>query len=138
MSTSIAAPSETHCGGILFARDLMFISKITGTAAALGIRIEALSDVDELKRRIAVNAPRAVFLDLSCADLKPVAVVEVSSSDSGRPVFVAFGSHVDVKRLDEARSAGCHFVLPRSQFSATLPDLLKQLFGTSAPNADHD
>jgi hypothetical protein len=42
---------------------------------------------------------------------------------AGRPVF-AFGSHVDVARLEDARAAGCTEVLPRSRFAATLPQLL--------------
>ena len=34
------------------------------------------------------------------------------------------GSHVDKVRLNQARAAGCDEVLPRSKFSAELPDLL--------------
>jgi hypothetical protein len=39
---------------------------------------------------------------------------------------VAFGSHVQTERLQAARDAGCTNVLPRSRFSASLPELLQQ------------
>jgi len=42
---------------------------------------------------------------------------------------VAYGSHVDKARLDAARAAGCDEVLPRSKFSAELPDLLRRYLG---------
>jgi len=39
---------------------------------------------------------------------------------------IAFGSHVDKARLDEARAAGCDEVMPRSRFSSELPALLRR------------
>jgi hypothetical protein len=41
---------------------------------------------------------------------------------------IAFGSHVDKARLDEARAAGCDEVMPRSKFSGELPALLGRYF----------
>ena len=46
-----------------------------------------------------------------------------------RPIVIGFGSHVDVERLELARAAGFDQVLPRSKFSASLPELLRQTFG---------
>ena len=39
--------------------------------------------------------------------------------------MIAFGSHVATDRLDEARTAGCDDVMPRSRFSGQLPDILR-------------
>jgi DNA-binding NarL/FixJ family response regulator len=39
--------------------------------------------------------------------------------------LIAFGSHVDVERLREARSAGFDEVLPRSEFTRRLVSLLQ-------------
>jgi hypothetical protein len=44
---------------------------------------------------------------------------------------VAFGSHVDKARLDQARAAGCDEVLPRSKFSGELPELLRRYLGAA-------
>ena len=113
--------------GLLLTRDLMFTSKITGTAAALGLHIETVSTVDQLQLRAAEAPPRVVFLDLNCPDFNPSLVVAALPSE-GRPRVIAFGSHVDEARLNEARAAGCDDVLPRSKFSATLPELLRRVF----------
>ncbi|MGZ3385055.1 MAG: hypothetical protein ACXWNF_09120, partial [Isosphaeraceae bacterium] len=43
--------------------------------------------------------------------------------------FVAFGSHVDTEALAAARAAGCDPVMPRSKFSADLPELIRRFFG---------
>lgn len=37
---------------------------------------------------------------------------------------MAYGSHVDKVRLNQASAAGCDEVLPRSKFNAELHDLL--------------
>ena len=112
--------------GLLLTRDLMFTSKITSTAASLGLRIETVGNADSIKTRIAAVKPRAIFLDLGWADIAPQSLIEQLGTP--RPVVIAFGSHVDTVRLEQARDAGCDDVMPRSKFSATLPDLLRQTF----------
>jgi hypothetical protein len=39
---------------------------------------------------------------------------------------MAFFSHVQVELQRAAQEAGCDQILPRSQFTATLPQLLRQ------------
>ena len=113
--------------GLLLTRDLMFTSKITSTAASLGIRVDTVGTVEQLQLRAAEAPPRVVFLDLNCPDFAPSLVVSALPTE-GRPCVIAFGSHVDEARLNEARAAGCDDVMPRSKFSATLPELLRQVF----------
>ena len=50
---------------------------------------------------------------------------------------MAYGSHVDKARLDQARAAGCDEVLPRSKFSTELPDLLRRYL-TIIEELSHD
>lgn len=113
--------------GLLLTRDLMFTSKVTGTAAALGLRIQTVGSIDSLQSQAAATLPRAVFVDLSCTEFEPGAVLDRLKFQP-RPVVIAFGSHVDAERLELARAAGCDDVLPRSKFSSTLPDLLRRTF----------
>jgi CheY-like chemotaxis protein len=122
----LAIPDET-VSGLLLTRDLMFLSKVTGTAAALGFRIETVGAIGELQSRAEATRPRAVFIDLAAAEFDPRAVLERLNIEP-RPLVIAFGSHVDVERLELARAAGCDEVLPRSRFSANLPELLRQIF----------
>ena len=109
----------------------MFISKVTGTAAALGLRVDVVGTMEQLEAEVRTNRPRAVFLDLNCTEFSPNAVVE-SLVGVPRPRVIAFGSHVETAKLELALHAGCDEVLPRSRFSASLPDLLQQNLG--APN----
>ena len=117
----------TSPDGLLLTRDLMFTSKITSTAASLGLRIEVVGTVEQLNLRVADAAPRVVFLDLSLTDIDLVQIV-TALPIAARPQVIAFGSHVDEARLNAARDAGCDDVMPRSKFSSTLPELLQRVF----------
>ena len=112
--------------GLMLTRDLMFTSKVTSTAASLGLRIEVVGTEEQLGLRLSAAVPRAVFLDLSLADLDPVRIVAALPLVD-RPRVIAFGSHVDEVRLNAARAAGCDDVMPRSKFAATLPELLPRV-----------
>lgn len=111
---------------LLLTRDLMFTSKITSTAASLGLRFETVGNADSISVRIAAAKPRAIFLDLGWSEIDPRSLIEQLGTP--RPVVIAFGAHVDTMRLEQAREAGCDDVMARSKFSATLPDLLRQTF----------
>jgi hypothetical protein len=113
--------------GVLLSRDLMFVSKITGTATVLGFRVDVIASLDQFQVEVRANPPRAVFLDLNCAEFVPEVVV-ASIEGPSRSHVIAFGSHVDTARLAAAKKAGCDEVLPRSQFSAMLPELLRKSF----------
>jgi hypothetical protein len=108
---------------LLVTRDLMIESRVSGAAAAAGLRF--LSTTDCLKAA-GVDAPR---LRLVLVDLQPglqgLAQL-VDTLQAGRHVaVVAFGSHVATALLDEARAAGCHEVLPRSRLHAGLEEMLR-------------
>lgn len=125
MTAPFDAPPVVN--GLLLTRDLMFTSKVTSTASALGFRMETVGNADSVAARVADAHPQAVFLDLGWTDLDPRVLIK-QLGPAPRPRVIAFGSHVDVARLEQARDAGCDDVMPRSRFSATLPELLQQVF----------
>ena len=85
-----------------------------------------LNQVDDGK----LNEPvTAVLIDLDLADAALALVEQVKTHDANLPV-IAFGSHVETQLLDGARQRGADFVMPRSSFTANLPDIL-QRFGTA-------
>lgn len=116
--------TESEPDGLLLTRDLMFLSKVTGTAAQLGVRIESTGAVDQLLAR-AASSVRVVIVDLGVNDVDLRSLI--AGLPAQRPVTIAFGAHVDVDRLAMAQAAGFDLVLPRSKFSATLPDLLREV-----------
>ena len=110
--------------GLLVSPDLFFTSKVTSTAQALGLRVEIVDDSAAAVRRLQAGGVACVFVDLSAPRASVEAIIAALPPDSRVPV-IAFGSHVATDILDSARTAGAE-VMPRSQFSATLPDILKR------------
>jgi CheY-like chemotaxis protein len=122
-------PPDTPPPGILLSRDLIFTSKVTGTAAALGHRVLVAGAVTLAATMIEKWKPRVVFVDLAAGDLvEPAALLAFRQLAGPSTPFVAFGSHVDTDALAAARGAGCDPVLPRSRFTAELPELIRRYF----------
>lgn len=116
---------ETAADGLSVGQDLFFSSKITGTAAALGFRVDSVADLSQAESKLAQGRYRCLFLDLAMPGLAVDEIMAALPAD-GRPIVVAFGSHVDTARLRAAREAGCDEVMPRSRFSATLPEIMQR------------
>ena len=110
--------------GLLISPDLFFTSKVTGTAQALGLRVDSVDDIATAKSRLEAGDIGCVLLDLAAPRVS-VAELLTAMPDSARVPIIAFGSHVNVELLESARAAGAE-VMPRSQFSATLPNILAQ------------
>jgi hypothetical protein len=118
--------------GLLLSRDLIFTSKITGTARALGYRFLTAGSVDQATTVIEQMRPRLIFADLASGDLTaPPALLALRRIAGPEAVFIAFGSHVDPASLDAARAAGCQEAMPRSRFVAELPELIRAHLGDS-------
>lgn len=109
---------------ILFvSRDLMFESRVTGTAQALGVTVQTAGNVEGARKLAISTGCRCVLFDLSLGTEGLESLVADARAASGVPV-IAFGSHVATALLEAARDAGCAEVMPRSRFTAILADLL--------------
>jgi DNA-binding NarL/FixJ family response regulator len=131
---SVITPSdrdsiEARRTGILISRDLIFTSKITGTARELGCRILVAGDEESALSMIQCHKPRVVLIDLAAKEMTAsqqlTGYLEAGGSNA---TFLAFGPHVDAEALQAAERAGCDSVMARSKFSSRLPDLIRQLF----------
>jgi hypothetical protein len=119
--------------GLLLSRDLIFTSKIKGTAAELGYPMMVAGADSQARSIIEAYQPRVVLVDLAAGALvAPAALIAYQGIAGSEAWFVAFGSHVDVDVLAAARAAGCHDVLPRSRFAAELPELMRRYFSQPA------
>ena len=107
---------------VALVEDLMFRAKIDAAGRNLSIPVEFVARVDDLPRSCATE-PAAVFVELSPANLPAIARLKKGAKTRGIPV-VGFLSHVDKPLAEQAREAGTDRVLPRSQFSETLPELI--------------
>ncbi len=119
--------------GLLLADDLLWTSRISGTAQALGVSCLTARTADRLVELARQHQPACVILDLGMSGVKAAELVEaIRAAVPVAPRFVAYGSHVDTATLHAARAAGCDPVLPRSKMADGLPQLLSEWFGTTA------
>lgn len=122
-------PTAANALGLLLSDDLMFNSRITGTAKALGLTMKTARTTDALQTLARAQPPRCVVVDLSNPGLKIEELVRsLRDAATTPPYLVAFGSHVDAATLKAARDAGCDVVLPRSKFVEELPKQLAAWF----------
>ncbi len=130
MSDTPAVPIPDGPAGLLLSRDLIFTSKVTGTASALGHRVVVAGNIALASAMLARWVPVVVFVDLGAGDLVgPASIVTYRGLVPPETPFLAFGSHVDVEALDAAKAAGCDPVMPRSRFTNELPALVRRYFG---------
>ena len=106
--------------------DLMFSSKIGGTARAVGVDAVVVSTAERLGVALDDDDVRLVMVDMSLADGEAPAAVRRAARHSSRPTIVAFYSHVQSPLKEAAERAGADLVLPRSRFNEQLPELLAQ------------
>src|SRR5262249_40243060 len=113
--------------GLLLSRDLIFTSKVTGTARDLGCRVMVAGNAALARATIAQWHPRVVFVNLAAGDLVgPGALRDYQGLAGPSATSLALGSHVDTQALTAAAAAGCDPVMPRSRFSAELPALIRR------------
>jgi CheY-like chemotaxis protein len=109
-------------GGYLLCDDLIFTSRVTGTARALGLEVQAVRSLVGLHQLFEQEGAPCLLVDLNFPGLSMAALLK--SLPGPRPFVVGYGSHVDTATLKAARDAGCDLVLPRSKFVEELPQAL--------------
>jgi|ERR1051326_2532897 CheY-like chemotaxis protein len=109
---------------LLLCDDLLFSSRIAGTARSLGIALRTARNTQALDALVEQEAPACVIVDLSNPGLDIVTLLTALKQLTTPPRVVAFGSHVDAATLKAARDAGCDPVWPRSKFVEELEQAL--------------
>ena len=112
--------------------DLIFSTKIVGTARALGIDAQAVTTADALEKQLAEGGVRLVMVDMSLPGDMAVLSIRQGASHPTTPAVLAFYSHVQHELVVAAETAGATVTMPRSKFSAELPDILKRFCSISS------
>ena len=116
---------------ILLSDDLLFTSRIVGTARAQGLELKTARTVEQVRQLAGATPPACVILDLNHPGLELAPLVG-DLKKNGPCNVVGYGSHVAAEVLQQARAAGCDVVLPRSKFVEELGTALPGWYGTSA------
>jgi hypothetical protein len=88
---------------------LFFVGKLQATACQVGAALTIIRAADFNVEPLRSQPPALIIFDLNTRS----------------------GSAVELQRA--ARAAGCEQVLPRSKFTATLPELLREFGAAQAP-----
>lgn len=106
--------------------DLLFKSKISGTADSLGVKVNFPRSPRKLLETLHETPSQLLILDLNSDRFEPLKILhEVSSDETLSGVrTLGFLSHVQKDLAVAAREAGCDRVMARSAFTKNLPEIL--------------
>lgn len=104
--------------------DLIFATKVRSTAEAVGIEVDIVRTTTALQDGLRTAGPAAcAIIDLNASGID-VAVAIRAAREVGCSRVVAYLSHVQADMARAARDAGADEVIPRSEFSSRLPQIL--------------
>ena len=109
---------------IAIVSDMIFASRITGTAAKVGAKCKIVKDPGALQDALESDEPGTVLVDMNCDGISPEEAIRTVKSQCPNARVVAFFSHVQTELMEQARAAGADDVWPRSVFVQRLPELL--------------
>lgn len=107
--------------------DMIFASKIRGTAEHLDVTVDFAKTADEVFNAAKTDVPALIILDLHSARCDAVGLAARLKADEQLRVVpvVGFLSHVQTELQQHAKDAGIDFVMPRSAFVNRLPEILQ-------------
>jgi CheY-like chemotaxis protein len=111
---------------LVVVEDLLFRSKISTAAKAVGVAVAAATSADAALTRAREVRPSLIILDLDSTRTQPLDVLDRLAADTDLAAIPTLGfvSHVHAHAIREARAHGIGEVLARSAFAANLPDIL--------------
>lgn len=120
-SSSDSSPSK-H--GLLISSDLMISSRVTAMAKDCNTKVDVVSHLDRLQEPAEHFQYGCVLIDLATIPAAVDTLLQHIRSNGISAPAIAFGSHVNIQQLEEAKSAGCDYVLSRGQFSQSLRTII--------------
>ncbi len=113
--------------------DLFFVSRVQTAAQAAGLQFEALDrykTAPEFLKLLHQRNPVLIVLDLNSALPWPEWLPAAKGDNQTRRIpWLAFGSHMNPRRLKAARHAGADKVVPKSEFAQELQNRLNSIQG---------
>ena len=115
-------------GVVAVVDDLFFGAKLQETARHLEIPLVLLRASQDVAATVREHRPALLIVDLqseTCAPLEVIRGIKTDPELRATPIL-GYVSHVRDDLKAAATDAGCDEVLPRSAFSAHLPDILRR------------
>src|SRR6266851_9382788 len=97
--------------GLLLSDDMLFTSRITGTARDIGVIVLPARNAELLQTLARQQPPACIIIDLANPGLNIADLIQqLRRICSSLPRIVGYGSHVDTATLRAAKGAGCDLV----------------------------
>ena len=114
-------------------RDLIFTTKIKGTATELGYAMLVANTQSQAESMIATYRPPVVLVDLTAGEMAESAALRAYKALAGANSWlIAFGPHVDLDTLAAARPSAFKSFCPAAPSRSRLAEFLRQIFQSSA------
>ena len=107
---------------VAYMDDLFFQMKLAETAKHLHIEVKVAASPDALLE-LMDPPPKLVIVDLNARNAPLQAVQRLREQQPTLPI-IGFLSHVQTDLAAQAKAAGFQQVIPRSQFTTHLPQIL--------------
>lgn len=107
---------------VAYMDDLFFQMKLAETAKHLQVEVKVAATPDALLQ-LMDPLPKFVIVDLNARNTPLEAIEKLRAQQPTLPV-IGFLSHVQTDLAAKAKAAGFQQVMPRSQFTANLPQIL--------------
>lgn len=102
--------------------DLMFETRISDAARALGLTFKAFSTSKRLADALGQTPSNLCIVSLDAPDWEQA----VKAAKKAGAHILAFGSHKDIALMQAAQAAGCDLVVARSRMARELAALLRK------------
>ena len=106
--------------------DMFFAAKIRATAEQLGLDVRFAKSAEDVLEKARRESPALIIADLHSTKCDPFGLarrIKANESLQSTPL-IGFFSHVQVELQERAEQSGFDRVMPRSQFSKNLPEIL--------------
>lgn len=115
-------------GVVAVVDDLFFLGKLQATARQVGAELATVRAADFQLESLRQRKPALIIFDLNTTSANAVELIARLKADKelGQIPVVGFFSHVQGELMRAAEAAGCEEVMPRSRFTAILPELLRR------------
>jgi len=107
---------------VAYLDDLFFQMKLAETAKHLHVEVKVAASPEALLQ-LMDPLPKFVIVDLNARNTPLEAIEKLREQQPTLPI-IGFLSHVQTDLAAKAKAAGFQQVMPRSQFTANLPQIL--------------
>ena len=112
--------------------DLIFSTKIVAEARAQQRHVRVLRSYSVLSEFLRTTPPDLLIVDMNCGGINPISAITLARNAKPDCQIVAYLSHTQRELTQQAIQAGAGQVVPRSEFVALLPSLVRRYADASA------